>query len=40
MTDAVFVIAGYAVIVGGLAVYTLALWRRLRDARASDDEAG
>ncbi|MEO5987178.1 MAG: hypothetical protein ABIW50_06040 [Candidatus Limnocylindria bacterium] len=39
MTDAAFVIAGYVVIVGGLALYTLGLWRRLRDARASDDEA-
>lgn len=39
MTDAVFVIAGYTVIVGGLAIYTLALWRRLRGVKAPDDEA-
>lgn len=39
MSDAGFVIAGYAVIVGGLGVYTLALWRRLRAVRGPDDEA-
>ncbi len=39
MTDAGFVIAAYAVIVGGLGVYTVALWRRLRAARHPDDEA-
>lgn len=38
MTDAGFVIAAYAVIIGGLGVYTLALWRRLAAARARDDE--
>ena len=36
MTDAGFVLAAYAVIVGGLAVYTVVLWRRL--ARASRDD--
>lgn len=36
MTDAGFVIAAYAVILGGLALYTLTLWRRLR--RVRDDE--
>lgn len=38
MTDAGFVIAAYAVILGGLAIYTVTLWRRLRAARRSDDE--
>ena len=38
MTDAGFVIAAYGVIVGGLGVYTLVLWRRLDAARARDDE--
>ncbi len=39
MSDAGFVIAAYAVILGGLATYTLTLWRRLRAARGRDDEA-
>ncbi len=39
MTDAGFVIAAYVVIIGGLAAYTLALWRRLRTAGGRDDEA-
>lgn len=39
MTDAGFVIAAYAVILGGLGLYTLLLWRRLRAARGNDDEA-
>jgi hypothetical protein len=39
MTDAGFVIAAYVVIIGGLALYTLTLWRRLRGARRPDDEA-
>lgn len=30
MTDVVYVIAGYGVIIGGLALYTVTLWRRLR----------
>ncbi len=33
MTDAGFVIAAYTVIIGGLALYTVTLWRRLRAAR-------
>lgn len=37
MTDAGFVIAAYTVIVGGLALYTVTLWRRLRAARDRDD---
>jgi hypothetical protein len=37
MTDAGFVLAAYAVILGGLGVYTVSLWRRLRGTR--DDEA-
>jgi uncharacterized membrane protein YiaA len=39
MTDAGFVIAAYAVIVGGLGLYALGLWRRLRAVRDRDDEA-
>ena len=39
MTDAGFVIAAYGVILGGLALYTVALWRRLRAAAGRDDEA-
>ena len=39
MTDAGFVIAAYAVIIGGLALYTAVLWRRLRATRRRDDEA-
>jgi hypothetical protein len=39
MSDAGFVIAAYGVILGGLGLYTVTLWRRLR-ARAHDrDEA-
>ncbi|MEJ7803639.1 MAG: hypothetical protein WKH68_09765 [Candidatus Limnocylindria bacterium] len=39
MTDAGYVLAAYAVIIGGLALYTGALWRRQRAARRRDDEA-
>ena len=39
MTDAGYVIAAYAVILGGLAAYTALLWRRLGAARERDDEA-
>ncbi len=39
MTDAGFVIAAYTVIIGGLALYTVTLWRRLRAARDRDDGA-
>lgn len=38
MTDAGFVIAAYLVILGGLGLYTVTLWRRLRAAASSDDE--
>jgi hypothetical protein len=30
VTDVGYVIAAYGVIIGGLALYTLTLWRRLR----------
>ncbi len=30
MTDITFIVAAYAVIIGGLALYTVTLWRRLR----------
>ena len=36
MTDAGFVLAAYGVIVGGLGLYTVSLWRRLRAARRDD----
>jgi hypothetical protein len=39
MEDAAYVFAAYGVIVGGLGLYTLSLWRRLRAAAGSDDEA-
>ena len=40
MTDAGYVLAAYAVILGGMAVYTVTLWRRLRAAtRDRHDEA-
>ena len=39
MEDAGYVTAAYGVIVGGLGLYTLSLWRRLRAARDRDDEA-
>ena len=38
MTDAGYVLAAYAVILGGMALYTAALWRRLRASRDGDDE--
>jgi hypothetical protein len=37
MTDVGFVIAAYGVILGGLALYTVTLWRRLRAARRDDE---
>ncbi len=39
MTDAGYVLAAYGVILGGLGLYTIALWRRLAAARGRDDEA-
>ena len=39
MTDAGYVIAAYGVIIGGLALYTVTLWRRLQASRHRDDEA-
>jgi len=42
MSDAGFVVAAYAVIMGGLGLYTVTLWRRLAAARRGldrDDEA-
>lgn len=39
MTDMEFVIAAYGVIFGGLGLYTVTLWRRLRAAQRPDDEA-
>jgi hypothetical protein len=38
MSDLGFVLAAYAVIIGGLGAYTVALWRRLRTATSRDDE--
>lgn len=39
MTDAGYVVAAYAVILGGLAGYAAILWHRLRAASGRDDEA-
>ena len=39
MTAAGYVIAAYGVILGGLGLYALALWRRLRGAARRDDDA-
>jgi len=39
MNDVGYVIAAYGVILGGLSLYTVSLWRRLRAARDRDDEA-
>ena len=39
MTDVGYVIAAYGVIIGGLALYTLSVLRRLRASRGPDDEA-
>lgn len=38
MSDVGFVVAAYGVILGGLGLYTLALWRRLRAVRRHDNE--
>ena len=38
MTDAGFVIAAHGVILGGLALYTVTLWRRLRAGVRDRDE--
>jgi hypothetical protein len=39
MTDAVYILAAYGVILGGMALYTVVLWRRLAAMRDGDDEA-
>jgi hypothetical protein len=39
MTDAIYVLAAYGVILGGMALYTVLLWRRLRAATDRDDGA-
>ena len=38
MSDAGFVIAAYGVILGGLGLYAVTLWRRLRGAACDRDE--
>ena len=38
MTDVGYVVAAYAVILGGLALYAVTLWRRLRGVGGPDDE--
>lgn len=38
MTDVGYVIAAYGVIIGGLAVYALSVWRRLAARRGHDDD--
>lgn len=37
MSDAGFVLAAYGVIIGGLGLYTVMLWRRLRSARRNHE---
>ena len=37
MSDVGFVIAAYSVVLGGLALYTLTLWRRLRTVGRDDE---
>ena len=39
MSDVGFVVAAYGVILGGLGIYTLALWRRLRASGRDDDRS-
>ena len=40
MREAGYILAAYAVILGGMALYTIVLWRRLAAAiRGRDDEA-
>ena len=38
MSDLGYVIAAYAVIVGGIGLYAVTLWRRLSGVRDRDDE--
>ena len=38
MSDAGFVLAAYSVILGGLGLYALSLWRRLRSAGRDEIE--
>ena len=40
MTDVGYVIAAYGVVLGGMALYAVTLWRRLRRVSGGDDEAG
>ena len=40
MTDAGFVVAAYGVILGGVALYSLLLARRLRNARDASRRSG
>ena len=38
MTDVEYVVAAYTVILGGLGIYSVTLWRRWRALRDRDDE--
>jgi hypothetical protein len=38
MTEVGYVVAAYGVILGGMVLYTAALWQRLRATRDRDDE--
>ena len=38
MTDVGYVLAAYGVILGGLGLYTLSVWRRLRAVTRPHDE--
>ena len=39
MTDVEYVVAAYALVLGGLGLYAVGLWRRLAASRGDDDEA-
>ena len=39
MSDAGFVLAAYGVVLGGLGLYTVAIWRRLTKARREREQA-
>lgn len=39
MTDVGYIVAAYGVVLGGTLLYAITLWRRLRRASGTDDEA-
>ena len=40
MSDLGYVVAAYGVILGGLALYTVTIWRRLRSAQGAGADPG